>query len=212
MRTMKMIAAFAALAAVAGGIGLAAACGPASPQKATGPSPDPIPDIEYEVFTALFAVQAPGGLNSPQFFEAVPEGRTVSGTTIALKDPKDRIWPVEGFGPVDKALVADYRAKNLKPWPIQGKIKVEYLVVLTPEELDARIKSAAEDPDGYPFGFSGGFVSLSRVGFNKAGDLALLSAAHTSPHAMRAQYLVLMKKTAEGWRLENVIMEDLLYH
>lgn len=209
MRGLKTIVTFAALA---GGLGLAVACGqtPGAPQTAA--SQDPIEAREYEVMAALFAVEAPGGLNSPQFFDAVPEGRIVSGTTIALKDPKDRIWPVEGFGPVDKDLVKDYRAKNLREWPIRGRIEVEGLVVLTPEELDARIRSTAEDPDGHHFGLSGGFVSLSRVGFNKAGDLALLSAAHTSPHAMRAQYLVLMKKTAAGWRLENVMMEDLLYH
>lgn len=209
MRTTRWIAIFAAFAVC---LSTAVACGQTPDPSKAAAAQDPISAREYEVMTALFAVKAPGGLDSPQFFDAVPDGRIVDGTTIALKDPKDRVWPVEGFGPVDKSLVEDYRAKNLKAWPIRGRIKVEGLIVLTPEELDARLKSAAEDPEGYHFGLSGGFVSLSRVGFNKAGDLALLSAAHTSPHAMRAQYLVLMKKTAAGWDLDKVMMEGLLYH
>jgi hypothetical protein len=209
MRRMRSIV---MIAAVTGCVGLAIACCRSSGLSPAAAGRDPVADGEYEVYTALFAVKAPGGLNSPQFFSAVPEGRMVSGTTISLDDPEDRIWPVEGFGPIDKNLVKDYRAKNAKSWPIRGKIKVEYLVVLTPEELDARIKAAAEEPGGHPFGVSDGFVSLSRVGFNKTGDLALLSAAHTTPGSMRAQYLVLMKKGASGWGLDKVVMEGLIYH
>lgn len=211
MRRLKTIVTFSALA---GCLGLAFACGqtPDIPQAAA--AKDPIAAREYEVYAALFAVEAPGGLNSPQFFDAVPDARMVSGTTLDLDDPKARIWPVEGFGPVDKALVKDYHTKNLKAWPIKGPIAVQGVVILTPEELDKRLKAAMEAPGetaGH-FGFSGTFLSLSRVGFNASGELALVSAAVTWPRAMRAQYLVLMKKTAEGWRLENVMMEDLLYH
>lgn len=210
MRKIKVIA---TLAAVAGCFGWAVACG-----RTSDPSPaaaqDPIGAGEYAVYAALFAVKAPGGIDSPQFFDAVPEGRTVSGTTLELKSPGDAVWPVEGFGPVDKALVKDYRAKNAKAWPIKGPIAVQGLVILTPEELDARLKAAMADPgetEGH-LGLTGTFVSLSRVGFNKSGERALLSAAVTWPRAMRAQYLVLMKKTAEGWGLENVMMEGLIYH
>lgn len=176
---------------------------------------DPISAKEYEVYAALFGVKAPGGLNSPQFFDAVPDGRLVFGTTIALGKPDGQVWPVEGFGPIDEALVKDYRIKNAKAWPLTDRIMVRDLAVLSPEELDARLSATREGSGDKEQGFSDlrdGLVSLSRVGFNEAGDLALLSAAHTTPGAMRAQYLVLMKKGASGWGLDKVVMEGLIYH
>jgi hypothetical protein len=61
-------------------------------------------------------------------------------------------------------------------------------------------------------GLDSSFISLSRVGFSASGDRALLSAAFTTPGAMRAQYLVLMKKRASAWELDKVAMEGLIYH
>jgi len=176
---------------------------------------DPIPAGEYEVYAALFRSKAPGGLNSPQFFEAVPAGRLVYGTTIALEKPDEQIWPVEGFGAANEALVEDYRTKNARSWPLTDRIMVKDREVISPEEVESRMSASLEGPDQRAealVALRGGFVSLSRVGFDRTGSLALLSAAHTSPGAMRAQYLVLMKKGASGWTLDKVVMEDLLYH
>ncbi|HOW84554.1 MAG TPA: hypothetical protein P5119_04275 [Candidatus Aminicenantes bacterium] len=187
-----------------------------SPADKDKPIPsDPIPAGEYEVYAALFRSKAPGGLDSPQFFEAVPEGRLVYGTTIALEKPDEPVWPVEGFGPADEALVEDYRTKNAGPWPLTDRIMIKDLEVISPEEAESRLSASLEGPDRSEDGFvalRGGFVSLSRVGFDRTGSRALLSAAHTSPGAMRAQYLVLMKKGASGWTLDKVVMEHLLYH
>ncbi len=178
-------------------------------------APDPIPAREYDVCAALFRSKAPGGLDSPQFFGAVPASRLVYGTTIALEKPDEQVWPVEGFGPADEALVEDYRAKNARTWPLTDRIMIKDLEVISPEEVKSRMSAALEGPDQRTealVALRGGFVSLSRVGFDRTGSLALLSAAHTSPGAMRAQYLVLMKKGASGWTLDKVVMEDLLYH
>ncbi|MEN6561107.1 MAG: hypothetical protein ABFD52_10060 [Acidobacteriota bacterium] len=187
-----------------------------SPADKGQPIPsDPIPAGEYEVYAALFRARAPGGLNSPQFFEAVPAGRLVHGTTIALEKPDEPVWPVEGFGPADAALVEDYRTKNAKAWALMDRIMVKDLEVISPEEFESRMSASLEGPDQRRealIALRGGIVSLSRVGFDRTGALALLSAAHTSPGAMRAQYLILMKKIASGWTLDKVVMEDLLYH
>ena len=183
--------------------------------KAKPLPPDPVPAGEYEVYAALFRSKAPGGLNSPQFFESVTDGRLVYGTTIVLEKPDEPVWPVEGFGPSDEALIEDYRAKNAKPWPLTDRIMVKDLEVISPQELDSRRPTSPEDPgrrEDEFIAWRGGFISLSRVGFDRTGNLALLSAAHTTPGAMRAQYLVLMKKDASGWTLDKVVMEHLLYH
>lgn len=187
-----------------------------SPADKDQPIPsDPIPAGEYEVYAALFRSKAPDGLNSPQFFEAVPAGRLVYGTTIALEKPDEPVWPVEGFGPADKALVEDYKVKNAKVWALTDRIMVKDLEVVSPEEFESRMSASLEGPEQRSealMALRGGIVSLSRVGFDRTGALALLSAAHISPGAMKAQYLVLMKKGASGWTLDKVVMEDLLYH
>jgi len=176
---------------------------------------DTIPAGEYEVYTALFGVKAPGGLDSPQFFESVPNSRLVAGRTMSAEKPANPEWPGDVFGPLDPGLIKDYQAKNETEWPLADRIMVPHLTVISPEELDARLKAALRGPAGEEenvMGLRGGFVTLSRVGFNGAGDLALLSAAMTSPGAMRAQYLVLMEKRESGWGLGKVVMEGLIYH
>jgi hypothetical protein len=183
--------------------------------KGTPIPPDPVPYAEYQVYAALFASEAPGGIDSPQFFDAIPKGRLVEGATMALDKPLPAGWPGKDFGPLDPGMADDYRKKNASEWPLTDRILVPWLRVMPPDEISARLKEAAEDPTGDIHGWMGldsSFITLSRVGFSAAGDRALLSAAFTSPGAMRAQYLIVMNKTAGTWRLERAAMEDLIYH
>lgn len=184
----------------------------ACPQSA---EKDAIPAAEYEVYTALFGVKAPDGLDSPQFFSAVLDGRLVVGSTLAIEKPLQADWPGKDFGPLEPRLVEDYKAKNRKAWLLADRITVPTMKVISPEELAARLKALAERPadDSQTlFGLDSDYVSLSRVGFNAAGDQALLTAAFTTPRAMGARYLVLMKRAEAAWRLERVVMENLWYH
>lgn len=179
--------------------------------KDVPPAQDPIPAREYEVYAALFGVKAPGGLNAPQFFSSVPDCRLVAGPTMAIDKPLEPGWPGEDFGALEPAQVEDYKAKNQKEWPLTDRIMVPGLTVISPEELAARLKDSSVE-EGNTFGLRGGIVSLSRVGFNSTGDLAVLRAAITTPGAMRARYLVLMKKREATWGLDEVAMEGLIYH
>lgn len=175
---------------------------------------DPIPAREYEVLAALFGVTAPGGPDAPQFFDAVPECRLVAGATMTVEKPREPGWPGKEFGTLEPGQVGDYLAKNEKAWPLTDRIMVPDLAVISPEELDSRLSSGLKNPAGEEesvFGLRGGYVTLSRVGFNGAGDLALLSAAFTQPRAMSARYLVLMKKSGSRWGLAKVAMDDLIY-
>lgn len=183
--------------------------------KDTPTAPDPVPPAEYEVYAALFASKAPGGIDAPQFFSAVLGGRLVRGSTLAIVEPLPAGWPGQDFGALGPGLAEDYRAKNRTAWPLTDRILVPMLRVIPPEELDSQLKAGMEGPGADArnlFGIESGYVTLSRVGFNAGGDQALLSAGHTSPGAMGTRYLVLMKKTGSVWRLEKVAMEDLWYH
>jgi hypothetical protein len=176
---------------------------------------DPIPPAEYEVYAALFAAKAPGGIDAPQFFSAVTGGRLVRGSTLAIAEPLPAGWPGRDFGALVPGLAEDYRAKNRTAWPLTDRILVPMLRVIPPEELDSLLKAGMEGPGAdarNPLGIESDYVTLSRVGFSASGDLAVLSAAFTTPGAMRAQYLVLMKKREAAWELDKVAMEGLIYH
>jgi hypothetical protein len=177
-------------------------------------APDPIAAREYEVLAALFGVRTPSGLDAPQFFNDVPECRLVAGSTMAVDRPNEPDWPGKEFGALAPDLIEDYLAKNEKAWPLTDRIMVPDLVVISPEELEARLRASSQDPaaEGESvLGLRGGYVTLSRVGFNSAGDLALLRTALAFPGAMRAEYLVLLKKQGPAWDLAKVAMEGLIY-
>ncbi len=184
--------------------------------RSSGKAPagkDPIPAAEYQVYAALFGVQGPSGPEAPQFFGDVPKCRLVAGPTLAVEKPLPDSWPGEGFPPRGSDIVRDYLAKNEKAWPLLGPIPVPDLTVLSPEELETRLSAIGlrEGVDTGALRLSGGFLRLSRVGFNRAGSLALFSVAQTEPGTMRTQYIVLMKKNAGAWELEKVAMEGLIY-
>ncbi len=175
---------------------------------------DPIGAREYEVLAALFGVRATSGPDAPQFFNDVPECRLVAGSTMAVDRPNEPGWPGEEFGALAPDLIEDYLAKNEKAWPLTDRIMVPDLVVISPEELEARLRASSQDPaaEGESvLRLRGGYVTLSRVGFNSAGDLALLRTALALPGAMRAEYLVLMKQQGRAWALAKVAMEGLIY-
>lgn len=175
---------------------------------------DQIPAGEYDVYAALFGVRPPSGLDAPQFFDGVLECRQVAGSTMTRDKPLDPGWPGKDFGVLDPGLVKDYLAKNWKVWQLTDRIMVPDLAVIPAEELEARLSAGFRNPAGREEGadlLREGVITLTRVGFNGTGDLALLGAALTYPGTMRARYIVLMKKREAAWDLVKVAMEGLMY-
>ena len=168
-------------------------------------SQDQIPAKEYDVYEALFNSQPPKASNIPEFFDSVLKCRLVGERTLSSQKPLSLAWLKKKFNALDPDLVKDYLAKNQKAWQLKDRIMVSNLQVLPSEELNNHLSAS-------PIYLNGGIVTLSRVGFNSAGNSALFSVTIVFPSELRASYIVFMQKNNRKWGLAKVEMESIIYN
>lgn len=186
-----------------------------APTDRSAAAADPIAADEYAVYAAFLRSRPAARPNGPQFFEDVPRARLLVGHTLALgKDAGKPDWPARDLRGVEPDLAADYRAKNAQEWVLTDRIDVPDLAVISRKALDAKLDAAGLRGLGVPrqpsLDLHGGYATLSRVGFNRAGDTALFKVALTNPGTMHTSYLVLMRKQNGIWTFADVAGQDFM--
>lgn len=180
---------------------------PDAPARQMGTRTEAISEREYALYAAL--LQAPLPKEAPQFFDSLADSRVLKGRSLAIGAPFGPDWPGKHFGEIDAGLLQDFRARNEKSWPLTDRIRVPHLKVISPEDWEARLADSRRNPSAAGR-LEGGWLALSRVGFNREGTLALLGVELTDPGAMRARYAVLMQRKEGAWSIVKVGMETLI--
>lgn len=188
---------------------------PSVDQTSSAQGEDPIPASEYEVYQAFFTSIPKGGIDQPQFFDDAARARILVSVTIVPRTPPAPDWPKGALGKIDPEMVADYLAKNRQEWPLRNRIGVERMELITPAELDKRLRGntimyrVGPKFEGVLPMINSSYAKVSRVGFNAAGDAAMLSVGLNFPGTMGARYLVLMRKISGKWTIAAVAQESM---
>lgn len=182
----------------------------------SGRTAEAVTPAEYAVYEAFFSANPPELLNGPQFFDDVVRARTLMVETIAVAKDAKPGWPASDLTGVSADMAADYRTRNEREWMVTDRIAVANMEVVSRAEFDARLKVARASPIGVlherPSALVGSYLRVSRIGFNRACDKALLKVSLTDPGTMHTSYLVLMRRTGTEWRFESVAGQQFRIH
>ena len=187
-----------------------------APATAPATSDDGLAE-EYAVYGALIQsmfIDAPRSspMTQGMFTDA---GRPPALIVIEDTTPQ----PDSGFSPPDAVrfmrnyhpeladeIWSDFQTKNEKPSLLERRftLSVEYVFVSRQELESVFSKNASGWEDFYAkYPRSQGILTLSRVGFNEARDTAVLYAGNQWHAAAGEGNMVLMKKTAGGWTVQD---------
>ena len=111
---------------------------------------------------------------------------------------------------IGEDVVIDWRAANRSTVQLQRKFDLLYEYYLAPrDELDKF------DPDNFfgefykKYPYSNGLISVSRIGFDKEDDTALIHVIHSYGTLGANYYFILLKKTDGTWGITKRISTSL---
>ena len=130
-----------------------------------------IPNVEYEVYTAIF---------KSKVLEGIPSGRVVVENTTVSKE--------YGGRKIDSVLQKDFNKKNRVAYPLEHAF-------IRDDRVQIRLRS---DADGSRLK---GKTSVSRVGFNQDGSSAMVYVEHIAGTDARVSYYVVLAKKSGKWRI-----------
>ena len=156
-----------------------------------------IPAEEYAVYAAMI-----GDMFADRVKILVIEDRTVSriGEATEWKRYEERRLKV-GFSPIiSQETIDDYVAKNAKSHQLTTSLDLKLKYTLIPKERIKQIfKELPSDEFKGQFPNSGGYIALSRAGFNTSGDQALVYIEHICGGLCGSGHYRLLVKKNEEW-------------
>jgi hypothetical protein len=155
---------------------------------------------EYAVYSALI---------SEEYMKEKVKLVVVANPTIGESRPKEEVdYFLDLLPPLTRETLDDYLAINSKTYRLNNafSLKAKYVIVEFRE-----IERFFENPDFDEawkdfykrFPASNGYIALSRVGFNRAKDQALVSKSWMCNQRCGEGKLVLMVKRDGKWKVEN---------
>jgi len=129
----------------------------------------------------------------------VIEDRTVSEhfNAAAGENEKERLKQIFS-PPISQEIIDDYVAKNAKSRQLTNSLDIKLKYTLIPKEKIKPITGLPSDEFYRQFPDSGGYIALSRVGFNANSDQALAYMQHVCGGLCGSgHYLLLVKKNKE---------------
>jgi hypothetical protein len=163
--------------------------------------------MDYEVYTSFFAAEKLPAGELPQFFDDAVKARKIYGNTVMAKEvkPNETAFLQKSFGEQFNSLFEDYRKNNRVEYLVKERITVPYLTIMTKEQKEKMQSGKLVE---VPSQLTGEYVSLSRAGFNKAKDTALLHIDWSGSAA--TSYYVLMKKQDNKWIIIKAEMDSMV--
>lgn len=159
---------------------------------ATG-SPTPPAEVTDEEYAVLSAILRSG---------LAPRQRRllIQDTTVAPPLGAGQVADLEASGGPE--LLADYRARNALPAALGDKIKLPLPVArVTRGELDR----LANDPGWLAFNRryprANGYVTVSRVGFDPTGELAMVSVVHHMAAGVERATMFVLESSEGRWEI-----------
>ncbi len=171
---------------------------PSTPTPAFDPAA-----TEYAVYSALIE----GMFSISQLDVVVIEDHT--GLGVSSADAQQLAYLKESLPEVDQAMLDDFQARNAQAEPLAGRFTFKVKVKLISQD---EVKQFF-DPGGgawdefykrYPN--SQGIMTLSKVGFNVAGDRALVYVGNQSHFLAGTGYAVVLARKGGVWTILNQIM------
>jgi hypothetical protein len=163
--------------------------------------------MDYEVYTSFFATEKLPAGELPQFFDDAVRARKIYGNTVIAKEvkPNEIAFLQKSFGEQFNSLFEDYRKNNKVEYLVKERILVPYLSIMTKEQKEKMQSGKLVE---VPSQLTGEYVSLSRAGFNKSRDNALLHINWSGSAA--TSYYVLMRKQDNKWIIIKAEMDDMI--
>jgi len=163
-----------------------------------------IPAEEYAVYAAVIGNMFAGDIvtfdTQAKVKILVIEDRTVSAVDDGFAGENEVEELKQGFSPIiSQETIDDYVAKNAKSHQLLRSLDLKLKYTLIPKEKIKEIFDGLPSSEFYrQFPDSGGYIALSRVGFNTSSDQAFVYMRHTCGGLCGSgHYLALVKKNRE---------------
>ncbi len=164
-------------------------------------TPTNTPDLsaeEFAIYAALLHLGEGQGMR-------VIQDRT---DTAFISGEHSITYIQEQLPQVDPETIADLQAKNQESYALQDLFppEVEGVVFISREEVDAFFEDGGWDAFYEKYPQANGIIEVSRVGFNSAGDEALVYVGNQHDYLAGAGFLVWMEKVDRQWVEKERIM------
>jgi hypothetical protein len=160
-------------------------------------------DAEYAVYSALIdAMFLTDKLNL-----IVIEDHT--GWGLGSDEAQELAYIRKSLPEVDQQLLDDFKAKNAQSGLLEDRFSLKAAVKLISQEEVSRCFAqggGAWDEFYKQYPNSQGLMTLSKVGFNAAGDKALVYMGNQSHFLAGAGYAVVLAKKDGVWKILNQVM------
>ena len=172
-----------------------------------------IPDEEYAVFSAVVADMFAGGKvtfdTQAQVKVLVIKDHTVSDPLRAELESQDWKYLKQNFPSVSQEAINDFVAKNKEAHQLKDAFNIELNhTMVKKEEIDQMFKGGVGGWEEFykRFPDSGGFVGVSRAGFNPELDQALVYMEHGCGGLCGTGHYLLLEKSDGKWKVSKKFM------
>lgn len=173
----------------------------ATPPTSTAP-PD-LAGAEYAVYSALIEAM----YTTDKLSMIVVEDHT--GLGVTSNDPQQFDYLRKSLPEVDQTLLDDFRSRNAQSEPLADQFTLKTQVVLIGQDEVTRLfgqGGGAWDEFYQKYPNSQGLMTLSKAGFNAAGDKALVYIGNQSHFLAGTGYAVVLAKKNGAWTILNQVM------
>jgi hypothetical protein len=137
----------------------------------------------------------------------VIEDRTVSEhfNAAAGENETERLKQIFS-PPISQEIIDDFVAKNAKSCQLTNSLDIKLKYTLIPKEKIKPITGLPSDEFYRQFPDSGGYIALSRIGFNANSDQALAYMQHVCGGLCGSGHYLLLAKNKGGWVVQKKFM------
>jgi len=137
----------------------------------------------------------------------VIEDRTVSEhfNAAAGENETERLKQIFS-PPISQEIIDDFVAKNAKSHKLTNSLDLKLKYTLIPKEKIKPITGLPSDEFYRQFPNSGGYIALSRVGFNANSDQALAYMQHVCGGVCGSGHYLLLVKNNGGWVVQKSLV------
>lgn len=171
-------------------------------------TPTPAPQdtaVDYAVYKALIETM----YTDPNLGMVVIQDHTTSSLPPIGSDDKVFETIQKALPEVDQAMRDNYLARNAQSTLLQNRFNLKVPVTLLNQaDFDSFFGKSGKGWDDFYFQYpkSQGVLTLSRVGFNAAGDKALVCASTQAYALAGAGYAVVLSLENGLWKVVNQVM------
>ena len=172
-----------------------------------------VPDEEYAVYSAVIADMFAGGKvtfdTQAKVKVLVIKDHTVNDPLRADVESQDWRYLKQNFLSVSQAAIDDFVAKNKEAHQLKDAFSVELNhTMIRKDELDQMFKGGVGGWEEFykRFPGSGGFVGISRAGFNPEMNQALVYVEHGCGGLCGTGHYLLLEKNDGKWKVAKKFM------